>query len=82
MKQVLFSGSAPTGNLTLGNYIGAISQWKRFQREYDSIFCTVDLHAMSTPKDPVVLKEKSLDFLALYFDGVDLDERGNRSHSI
>lgn len=66
MKDVLFSGSAPSGYLTLGNYIGAISQWKEFQNEYESIFCIVDLHAMTTPRDPVELKSKSLDFLALY----------------
>jgi tryptophanyl-tRNA synthetase len=66
MKKVLFSGSRPSGTLTLGNYLGAISQWKRFQDEYESIFCIVDLHAMTTPEDLALLKMKSLDFLALY----------------
>ena len=64
--KALFSGSRPTGSLTLGNYIGAISQWKRFQHEYDSVFCIVDLHAMSSPADAVRLRAKSLEFLALY----------------
>ena len=66
MKQVIFSGCKPTGNLTLANYIGAISQWVEMQDEYDSIFCIVDLHAMTTVKDPVQLRNKSLDFFALY----------------
>ncbi len=66
MKKVLFSGCKPTGNLTLANYIGAISQWTKMQDEYESIFCIVDLHAMTTIKDPVLLRTKSMDFFALY----------------
>jgi tryptophanyl-tRNA synthetase len=66
MKQVVFSGCKPTGNLTLANYIGAISQWIEMQDEYESIFCIVDLHAMTTIKNPEHLKNKSLDFFALY----------------
>ena len=66
MKKVIFSGSKPTGNLTLGNYIGAISQWADLQKEYDSIFCIVDLHALTTIEDPRILRKNSLDFLALY----------------
>ena len=66
MKRVLFSGSKPTGNLTIANYIGAISQWAELQEQYESIFCIVDLHAMTTVKDPAVLRTKSVDFFALY----------------
>ncbi len=66
MNQVLFSGSAPSGNLTIGNYIGAIRQWKKFQDSCDSIFCIVDLHAITLPKDPEYLRQKSLEFFALY----------------
>jgi len=74
-RPVLFSGSAPSGNLTLGDYIGAISQWKSFQADCDSVFCIVDLHAITTPKDPDMLRTKTLDFLALYVAcGLDPEE--------
>ena len=66
MKKVLFSGSAPSGLLTIGNYIGALQHWKRYQAEYDSIFCIVDLHAITTPQDPKSLQSRSIDFLALF----------------
>ena len=66
MDKVLFSGIAPSGNLTIGNFIGAIKQWKTLQHEYDSLFCIVDLHAITLPKDPAELREKAMDVLALY----------------
>ena len=66
MNQVLFSGSAPSGNLTIGNYIGAIRHWKKLQDSCDSIFCIVDLHAITLPKDPEYLRQLSLDFFAMY----------------
>jgi tryptophanyl-tRNA synthetase len=65
MKTV-FSGIQPSGNLHIGNYIGAISQWKKMQGAYDCIFCIVDLHAITVPQEPKVLKEKSLEMAALY----------------
>ncbi len=66
MKKVLFSGSAPTGMLTIGNYVGALRQWKTFESDYQSLFCVVDLHALTTPQDPAQLRGRSLDFLALF----------------
>lgn len=65
MKTV-FSGIQPSGNLHIGNYIGAISQWVKNQESRDSIFCVVDLHAITVPQDPSVLKEKILEVAALY----------------
>jgi len=65
MKTV-FSGIQPSGNLHIGNYIGALSQWVKIQNEREAIFCIVDLHAITVPQDPKVLKEKTLEMAALY----------------
>jgi tryptophanyl-tRNA synthetase len=65
MKTV-FSGIQPSGNLHIGNYIGALSQWVKIQNETNAIFCVVDLHAITVPQDPKVLKEKTLEMAALY----------------
>lgn len=65
-KPVLFSGIQPSGNLTIGNYIGALSNWVEMQDNYDSLFVLVDLHAITVYQDPDVLRRRCLDFLALY----------------
>ncbi len=65
MKRV-FSGIQPSGNLHLGNYIGALRQWVASQNENDNIFCIVDLHAITTPKDPQTLREDILSTAAWY----------------
>ena len=65
MKTV-FSGVQPSGNLHIGNYIGALSQWIKIQNERDALFCVVDLHAITVPQDPAQLKEKVLEVAALY----------------
>jgi tryptophanyl-tRNA synthetase len=65
MKTV-FSGVQPTGNLHIGNYVGALKQWVKMQDSTDSIFCIVDLHAITSPQDPKILKEKVLEVAALY----------------
>jgi tryptophanyl-tRNA synthetase len=65
MKTV-FSGIQPTGNLHIGNYIGAISQWVNMQQGKEGIFCIVDLHAITIPQDKETLKEKVLETAALY----------------
>ncbi len=62
----IFSGIQPSGNLHLGNYIGAIKQWVELQNDNDCIFCIVDLHAITVAQDPKVLKEKILEVTALY----------------
>lgn len=66
MSKVVFSGVQPSGNLHIGNYIGAISQWVKMQDSTESIFCIVDLHAITVPQDPKELKEKVLEVAALY----------------
>jgi tryptophanyl-tRNA synthetase len=65
MKTV-FSGIQPSGNLHIGNYIGAINQWVKIQETTDSIFCIVDLHAITVPQDQKTLREKVLEVAALY----------------
>ncbi|EKX43143.1 hypothetical protein GUITHDRAFT_73319 [Guillardia theta CCMP2712] len=70
-KRVL-SGVQPTGNLHLGNYLGAIRQWVKNQDEYENYFCVVDLHAITAPHVPSELQKSSLDIAALYLaSGID-----------
>jgi tryptophanyl-tRNA synthetase len=65
-KKNLLSGSAPSGSLTLGNYIGAIRQWGTLQEEFNCYYMVVDLHAITTKQDPKLLRERSLSFYAQY----------------
>lgn len=65
-KGKVFSGIQPSGRLHLGNYIGALRQWVRWQDKYANIFCIVDLHAITTPKDPQTLRKNVLDNAAWY----------------
>ena len=58
MKKRVFSGIQPTGDLHIGNYLCAIQHWVKTQHEYDGIFCVVDLHAITVPQEPRVLKAK------------------------
>jgi tryptophanyl-tRNA synthetase len=66
MKKTILSGSTVTGDLTLGNYIGAISNWTKLQDEYDCLYFLADLHALTVQQDPKVLKERTYSFLAQY----------------
>ncbi len=59
MTRVL-SGIQPTGDLHLGNYVGAVRHWARDQHEHDAFFCVVDLHALTVDHDPAVLRAKTL----------------------
>lgn len=51
-KKVIFSGIQPSGQLTLGNYIGAVSNWLKLEETYDSYYCVVDLHAITQYQVP------------------------------
>ncbi|WP_287128693.1 tryptophan--tRNA ligase [Candidatus Cyanaurora vandensis] len=69
-----FSGIQPTGQLHLGNYLGAIRNWVQTQAKYDNYFCVVDLHAITAPHDPAELRAATRAVAALYLAcGVDLD---------
>lgn len=71
-RKVIFSGIQPSGNLTLGNYIGAIKSWVKLQDEYDCYFCVVDLHAITVRQEPKNLRAKTLEVLAIYIaSGID-----------
>jgi len=58
MKARVFSGVQPSGNLHIGNYLGALKNWARIQYDYESIFCIVDLHAVTVYQDPQELRSK------------------------
>jgi tryptophanyl-tRNA synthetase len=62
----IFSGIQPTGNLHLGNYLGAIRNWVALQYDYDCIFCIVDLHALTQPQDPAELRASTREVTAAY----------------
>ncbi len=66
MTDLLFSGVQPTNNLHIGNYIGALKQWTELQHRYHCMFCVVDLHAITVPQDPALLKKNILDIAATY----------------
>lgn len=66
MKTRVFSGMQPTGNLHIGNYLGALKNWVRIQQDYDCIFCIVDLHAVTVYQDPAQLRAKIAEIAALY----------------
>ena len=65
-KQRVFSGIQPSGNLHLGNYLGALKNWVAIQDDYENYFCIVDLHALTVPQDPKVLRQKIREVAAIY----------------
>jgi len=72
-KARILSGVQPTGNLHLGNYLGAIINWVEFQQEFENFFCVVDLHAITVPHDPKTLAQDTNTIAALYLAcGIDL----------
>lgn len=66
MRKRVFSGIKPSGELTLGNYLGALRRWVDMQDQYENYFCIVDLHAITEPQDPQELRRRSRDLAALY----------------
>src|SRR2546425_10210912 len=62
----IFSGIQPTGNLHLGNYLGAIRNWVQLQHDFDSIFCIGALHALTQPQDPNELRQATREVTAAY----------------
>lgn len=65
-KPIVFSGAQPSGELTIGNYMGALRQWVTMQDDYDCIYCIVDLHAITARQDAHKLRNATLDLLAMY----------------
>lgn len=62
----IFSGVQPSGNLHIGNYLGAIKNWVKLQDSYESIFCVVDMHAITIPQDPKALRKKTIEAAKIY----------------
>jgi tryptophanyl-tRNA synthetase len=66
MTKRIFSGAQPTGNLHIGNYLGALKNWVALQHEYESFFCIVNLHALTVNNDPKQLLERTRDLVRFY----------------
>lgn len=73
-RKRVFSGVQPTGNIHIGNYLGALKQFVELQDENDCVYCVVDMHALTLPKDPKELRQHVLDVAALYM-AVGLDPK-------
>ena len=72
--QRVFSGIQPSGELHIGNYLGAVQNWVRLQSLHDCLFCVVDLHAITQPYDPASLPSLTMDMaVSLYAAGLDPD---------
>ena len=65
-KKTIFSGVQPSGNLTIGNYLGAIKNWTELQDLYNCIYCVVDMHAITVRQVPAELRKRTYETLALY----------------
>ena len=66
LKKRIFSGIQPSGIITLGNYIGAIKNWVELQRDYECLYCVVDLHAITVRQEPAELRRRTFEAIALY----------------
>ena len=65
-RKIIFSGVQPSGNLTIGNYLGAIKNWSEFQEKYDCLYCVVDEHAITVRQNPAELRRRTYETLAIY----------------
>ena len=75
MKPRIFSGIQPSGTLHIGNYLGAVKNWVALQEKYESIFCVVDLHAITVPQKPEDLRKNTLELAKIFLaSGVDTQE--------
>ena len=82
-KKRVLSGIQPTGNLHLGNYLGALLQWIAFQEDYDAYYCVVDLHAITMPYDPAELRKQTRETTAVYLAaGLDPQKADDVSYSL
>lgn len=74
-KKRIFSGAQPTGQLHIGNYLGALKNWVALQDEYEAFYCIVNLHAITLPQNPTTLRQKTLDLARIYLAaGVDVEK--------
>lgn len=75
-KKTIFSGIQPSGDLTLGNYLGAVKNWVTLQDEYNCYYCVVDLHAITVRQDPAALRKRTLDVMSILI-AAGIDPREN-----
>ena len=75
-KKVLFSGMQATGNLTLGNYLGALKNWVTLNDEYECFYSVVDMHSITVRQDPATLRKRARALLTLYI-AAGLDPKKN-----
>ena len=65
-KKIIFSGIQPSGNITIGNYLGSLKNWVTLQDDYKSLFCIVDLHSLTVRQVPAELRKRTYEVFALY----------------
>ena len=75
-KKIVFSGVQPSGNLTIGNYLGAIKNFSHFSDEYKTFYSVVDLHSITVRQTPAELRRRTYETLALYM-ACGVDEKKN-----
>lgn len=74
-KKIVFSAIQPSGSLTIGNYLGALSNFADLQKDYHCLYCVADMHAITVPQKPADLRRRTLDLIALYVAcGIDPEE--------
>ena len=78
-KKIIFSGIQPSGDLTLGSYMGAIKNWVALSDEYECYYCIVDMHAITVRQVPAELRRRALSQLAQYI-ACGLDQKKNSVH--
>ena len=71
-NKILYSAIQPSGNLTIGNYAGAIRNWLKLQNEYECFFAMADMHAITVRHEPALLRKRTLELVSLYLScGID-----------
>ena len=65
-KKIIYSAVQPSGNLTIGNYAGAIRNWVAMQEEYECFYAIANMHAITVRQDPAELRRRTLEIAALY----------------
>ena len=79
----VFSGMQPTGNLHLGNYLGALQRWVEMQNTHECIYCIVDMHAITVWQNPAELRQAIRDVTAAYIAaGLDTGDAGSNSEGL
>jgi len=82
-KKRVFSGVQPTGNLHLGNYLGAIKNFVDLQNKFECVYCIVDLHAITNRQDPKELKSNILETIASFIaSGLDPEKKHKKNECL